>query len=115
MFGGQGLMDDFNENPNAFVFLLSTRAGGLGINLVSAGKKTHQILSFARGGWWWLSVQCVSALPHRRFLRQGTNRCFGDVIHARRQQKGRHGGKEGRREGCSGLVNAESEMAPAVG
>jgi hypothetical protein len=26
----------FNEDPNYFVFLLSTRAGGLGINLVAA-------------------------------------------------------------------------------
>eukprot|EP00293_Proteomonas_sulcata_P010742 CAMPEP_0184305160 /NCGR_PEP_ID=MMETSP1049-20130417/14502_1 /TAXON_ID=77928 /ORGANISM="Proteomonas sulcata, Strain CCMP704" /LENGTH=220 /DNA_ID=CAMNT_0026617161 /DNA_START=30 /DNA_END=692 /DNA_ORIENTATION=+ len=29
-------MDNFNNDDNAFVFLLSTRAGGLGINLVSA-------------------------------------------------------------------------------
>ena len=34
----QELMDSFNNGPldQAFVFLLSTRAGGLGINLVSA-------------------------------------------------------------------------------
>lgn len=29
-------MDDFNGDPDCFIFLLSTRAGGLGINLTSA-------------------------------------------------------------------------------
>ncbi len=29
-------IDDFNERDNVSVFLLSTRAGGLGINLTSA-------------------------------------------------------------------------------
>ena len=32
----QGLIDDFNENDNINVFLLSTRAAGLGINLTGA-------------------------------------------------------------------------------
>jgi len=31
----QGLIDTFNEDPEIFVFLLSTRAGGLGINLTA--------------------------------------------------------------------------------
>lgn len=30
------MIDEFNEDPEIFVFLLSTRAGGLGINLTSA-------------------------------------------------------------------------------
>ena len=34
----QAAIDKFNTNPNTFIFLLSTRAGGLGINLVGAGK-----------------------------------------------------------------------------
>ncbi len=32
----QDLIDKFNTNPAIFVFLLSTRAGGLGINLTAA-------------------------------------------------------------------------------
>ena len=32
----QRLMDEFNGDPNRFLFLASTRAGGLGINLTSA-------------------------------------------------------------------------------
>lgn len=34
--GLQANMKAFNEDPDRFVFLLSTRAGGLGINLTSA-------------------------------------------------------------------------------
>ena len=30
------LIDNFNNDPTCFVFLLSTKAGGLGINLTSA-------------------------------------------------------------------------------
>jgi ATP-dependent DNA helicase len=32
----QQAMESFNTDPNTFVFLLSTRAGGLGINLTAA-------------------------------------------------------------------------------
>lgn len=32
----QGKIDDYNEDASIFVFLLTTRAGGLGINLTSA-------------------------------------------------------------------------------
>ncbi|KAM0720392.1 hypothetical protein Q7P37_004528 [Cladosporium fusiforme] len=34
----QSLVDDFNSNPSAFVFLISTKAGGLGLNITSANK-----------------------------------------------------------------------------
>ena len=32
------IIDDFNTNPEIFVFLLTTRVGGLGVNLTSANK-----------------------------------------------------------------------------
>lgn len=31
-------VDDFNADPNQFVFLISTRAGGVGLNITSANK-----------------------------------------------------------------------------
>lgn len=31
-----GLIDEFNNDPTIFIFMLSTKAGGLGINLTSA-------------------------------------------------------------------------------
>lgn len=34
----QAVVDEFNSNPNAFVFLISTKAGGLGLNITSANK-----------------------------------------------------------------------------
>lgn len=34
----QAVIDTFNKDPTLYIFLLSTRAGGLGINLVSASK-----------------------------------------------------------------------------
>ena len=30
------MVDEYQKNPNIFAFLLSTRAGGLGINLIAA-------------------------------------------------------------------------------
>lgn len=30
------MVEEFQSNPNVFVFILSTRAGGLGINLIAA-------------------------------------------------------------------------------
>jgi len=32
----QGLVDDFNDDPDITIFLLSTKAGGVGINLTAA-------------------------------------------------------------------------------
>jgi len=34
----QQVVDDFNSDPNQFVFLISTRAGGVGLNITSANK-----------------------------------------------------------------------------
>ena len=34
----QGMVDEFNGNPNAHVFLLTTKVGGLGINLTGADR-----------------------------------------------------------------------------
>ncbi|KAL8404125.1 hypothetical protein RB594_009112 [Gaeumannomyces avenae] len=34
----QQAVDDFNSDPNAFVFLISTKAGGVGLNITSANK-----------------------------------------------------------------------------
>ena len=34
----QGIVDDFNNSASSFVFLCSTRAGGVGVNLQSAAK-----------------------------------------------------------------------------
>ena len=34
----QGMVDDFNNNPNLHVFLLTTKVGGLGINLTGANR-----------------------------------------------------------------------------
>ena len=34
----QGLVDDFNNNPDAHVFLLTTKVGGLGVNLTGADR-----------------------------------------------------------------------------
>lgn len=36
MFNRQQLIDEFTEDPTIFIFLLSTKAGGLGINLTAA-------------------------------------------------------------------------------
>jgi SNF2 family DNA or RNA helicase len=35
---GQGIVDEFNQNDDMFVFLISTTAGGTGLNLVSANR-----------------------------------------------------------------------------
>jgi hypothetical protein len=32
------MMDDFNNNPRVFVFLLTTKVGGIGVNLTGANR-----------------------------------------------------------------------------
>ena len=39
------LVDDFNTNPDVFVFLLTTKVGGLGINLTGADR--YALLGFS--------------------------------------------------------------------
>lgn len=36
------MVDRFNNSPSLFLFLISTRAGGLGLNLTSANKRAHR-------------------------------------------------------------------------
>ena len=42
----QYLIDDFNKDPDIFIFILSTRAGGLGINLTAANTVILHDLDF---------------------------------------------------------------------
>ena len=41
------LMDDFNANPDCFLFLLTTKVGGIGVNLTGADR----VLIYDPGGW----------------------------------------------------------------
>ncbi|MEF9921254.1 MAG: C-terminal helicase domain-containing protein, partial [Erysipelotrichaceae bacterium] len=45
------LVDEFNENPNKKVFLISLKAGGTGLNLTSANTVIHF------DPWWNISVE----------------------------------------------------------
>ena len=45
---GTKVVDQFNNDAQMFVFLISTKAGGVGLNIVSANKvyfpsKTHEV------------------------------------------------------------------------
>ena len=42
----QYLIDEFNKDPDIFIFILSTRAGGLGINLTAANTVILHDLDF---------------------------------------------------------------------
>jgi superfamily II DNA or RNA helicase len=42
----QEMIDQFNTDPSVFIFLLSTRAGGLGINLATADTAVFYDISF---------------------------------------------------------------------
>lgn len=35
---GMGIVDSFNHNPEKFIFLISTTAGGTGLNLTAANR-----------------------------------------------------------------------------
>jgi DNA excision repair protein ERCC-6-like 2 len=35
---GTAVVDKFNNDPHMFIFLISTKAGGVGLNIVSANK-----------------------------------------------------------------------------
>ena len=37
-FSGMPIVDQFNSDPEVFVFLISIMAGGVGLNLVAANK-----------------------------------------------------------------------------
>jgi SNF2 family DNA or RNA helicase len=39
----QKLIDQYNNNPDIFIFLLSTRAGGLGINLSTGMPRSDSV------------------------------------------------------------------------
>lgn len=41
------LMDDFNESPRTFAFLLTTKVGGIGVNLTGANRCNLRELDFA--------------------------------------------------------------------
>jgi Helicase conserved C-terminal domain len=44
------LMDDFNESPRTFAFLLTTKVGGIGVNLTGANRcRLCTLLGFSRG------------------------------------------------------------------
>ena len=40
----QALCDEFNASASLFLFLISTTAGGLGLNLTAANKSVHPVL-----------------------------------------------------------------------
>lgn len=46
-----GLVNEFNENPNIKVFLISLKAGGTGLNLIGADMVIHY------DPWWNLSAE----------------------------------------------------------
>lgn len=43
------LVDDFNSNNRVFVFLLTTKVGGLGINLTGADRRANHVLLHTHG------------------------------------------------------------------
>ena len=48
------LVDDFNDNPAVFVFLLTTKVGGVGINLTGANRYAHTLSTMeVRVPIWW--------------------------------------------------------------
>lgn len=61
----QKAIDRFEREEDSFLFLLSTRAGGVGINLTAAGKFVFVLL-----GTYWTSLrnQLTNGASQRRYL-----------------------------------------------
>ena len=74
-----GHIDNFNDNADCFAFLLSTRAGGLGLNLTSADTviiydsdwNPHQDMQVRAAPRLWRTVQLVPRFASGTPLRGG--------------------------------------------
>lgn len=59
----QFIMDDFNRNPNKMVFLISTKAGGLGLNLTCIHTTIScPFLIILQLRMWWLFLILIGIL-----------------------------------------------------
>ncbi len=67
----QALCDSFNQSPSIFLFLISTTAGGLGLNLTAANKYASLCLPIA--------LQAFGILPTCVHHARVRNQSFGGV------------------------------------